>query len=234
VCSVLRRVTGVDLLADLSTFFHALGGVIDGFTERAAAVKALLNDPGTTFLIVTSPQREPVDEAIFFHGKLREARMPFGGLIVNRVTPSTQDDDVDVAALTAQLSGPLEPALAGTVARTYAETQVLAHRDLHSIARLEAELGVNDPILVPQIDGDVHDIAGLLGVYRHLFGVAADAGTLTGRPSVRPVRARSAPVIDGRLDDAVWRDAARITDFVQRQPLDGAAATEATDVAWSF
>ena len=33
--------TGVDLLRDLSTFFRALGGVLDGFRERAAAVKAL-------------------------------------------------------------------------------------------------------------------------------------------------------------------------------------------------
>ena len=62
------------------------------------------------------------------------------------------------------------------------------------------------------------------------LGVAAEAGALTGRPSVRPVRARSAPAIDGRLDDAVWRDAARIVEFVQRQPLDGAPATEATEV----
>jgi len=169
VFGVLKRVTGVDLLQDLSTFFRALAGVIDGFTERAAGVKALLNDPGTTFLIVTSPQREPVEEAIFFHGKLREARMPFGGLIVNRVTPSAQDEEVDVKALTAELSGALEPTLAGKVARTYAETQVLAHRDLLAIARLEAELGVSDPIVVPQLGGDVHDIAGLLGVHRFLF-----------------------------------------------------------------
>ena len=62
------------------------------------------------------------------------------------------------------------------------------------------------------------------------LGVAARAGALTGRPSVRPVRARSAPAIDGRLDDAVWRDAARVTEFVQRQPLDGAPATEPTEV----
>ena len=62
------------------------------------------------------------------------------------------------------------------------------------------------------------------------LGVAVEAGALTGRPSVRPVRVRSAPVIDGRLDDAAWRDAARIVEFVQRQPLDGAPATEATEV----
>ena len=62
------------------------------------------------------------------------------------------------------------------------------------------------------------------------LGVAARAGALTGRPSVRPGRARSAPTIDGRLNDAVWRDATRITEFVQRQPLDGAPATESTEV----
>lgn len=63
-----------------------------------------------------------------------------------------------------------------------------------------------------------------------LGGAAANAGALAGRMSVQPPRAQTPPSIDGRLDDAVWRDAARVTDFVQRQPLDGAPATERTDV----
>ena len=63
-----------------------------------------------------------------------------------------------------------------------------------------------------------------------LVGVATGAGVLTGRPTVRPPRILQAPVIDGRLDDAVWRDAAYLDEFVQRQPLDGAPATEATEV----
>src|SRR4051795_960953 len=88
VFGVLKRVTGVDLLRDVSVFLRSLGGLIDGFRERAAAVKAVLADPSTTFLIVTSPARDPVDEAIFFHGKLAEAGMPFGGLVVNRVQPA--------------------------------------------------------------------------------------------------------------------------------------------------
>ena len=62
------------------------------------------------------------------------------------------------------------------------------------------------------------------------FGVAAGAGVLTGRPAVRPPRTRIAPIVDGRLDDAVWTGAARITEFVQLSPLDGAPGTEATDV----
>src|SRR3954471_14729974 len=67
VFSLLKRVTGVDLLEDLSVFFRSLGGLIDGFSERAERVGALLEDPATTFLIVTSPQHDPVEEAIFFH-----------------------------------------------------------------------------------------------------------------------------------------------------------------------
>ncbi len=62
------------------------------------------------------------------------------------------------------------------------------------------------------------------------LGVAAEAGVLTGRPTVRPPRIQQPPAIDGRLDDAAWRSAAAITDFVQRRPLDGAPATEATEV----
>src|SRR3954465_2855102 len=83
--SVMQRVTGVDLLRDLSVFFRSLGGMIDGFTERARRVGALLEDPATTFLIVTAPRHDPVEEAIFLPRRLSEAGMPFGGLVVNRV-----------------------------------------------------------------------------------------------------------------------------------------------------
>ena len=62
------------------------------------------------------------------------------------------------------------------------------------------------------------------------FGVAEGVGILTGRPTMRPPRTRERPRVDGRLDDAVWRDALHITDFVQQNPLEGAPATEATDV----
>ena len=59
---------------------------------------------------------------------------------------------------------------------------------------------------------------------------AGDAGMLTGRVTVRPRRTPTPPTVDGLLDDAVWGNAARITRFVQREPQDGAPATEDTDV----
>jgi anion-transporting ArsA/GET3 family ATPase len=177
VFSVLRRVTGVDLLEDLSVFFGALSGVLDGFRERATGVKALLADPATTFLIVTSPEREPVEEAIFFRGKLREAGMPFGGLVVNRVHPLADgDEDLDVDALAAELGG--DAALARKVARTLREFRVLAKRDAAAVQRLKRQLGDTDPIVVPHLDGDVHDVDGLVAVHRHLFASGPDRAAM--------------------------------------------------------
>ena len=53
-------------------------------------------------------------------------------------------------------------------------------------------------------------------------------------PTVRAVRTAVAPTIDGRIDDAVWRDAALITDFVQSNPVEGAAPTETTEVRIAY
>jgi anion-transporting ArsA/GET3 family ATPase len=177
VFSVLRRVTGVDLMNDLSVFFTALSTVLDGFRERAAGVKALLADDATAFLIVTSPEREPVEEAIFFRGKLREAQMPFGGLVVNRVHPLAEDeDDVDEDAIAIELGG--DAALARKVARTLREFRVLAHRDARAMERLRRQVGDDDPIVVPHLDGDVHDVDGLVLVHRHLFAEGAQRSAL--------------------------------------------------------
>jgi hypothetical protein len=55
-------------------------------------------------------------------------------------------------------------------------------------------------------------------------------GLVPGRPTVRPSFTDTPPEIDGRLDDDVWKTAALITEFTQQSPLDGAPATEETEV----
>ncbi len=169
---LMRRVTGVDLLEDLSVFFRALGGMIDGFAARAERVGALLSDPGTTFLIVTSPRHDPVAEAIFFHRKLREAGMPFGGLVVNRLhEPPAVDGD-----LPDTLAEELGEALAGRVATSARELAALAARDAANVEHLRVTLGDPPLVVVPELGDDVHDVEGLAAVRAHLWGAAQPQG----------------------------------------------------------
>jgi anion-transporting ArsA/GET3 family ATPase len=163
---LLRRVTGVDLMEDLSVFFRALGGMIDSFVARADRVAALLSDPATTFLIVTSPRHDPIEEAIFFHRKLREAGMPFGGLVVNRLHTPPQAN----GALPAELAEELGSRLASRVATSARELAALAARDAGNIDHLRATLGNPPIVVVPERQDDVHDVEGLAHVRRHLWG----------------------------------------------------------------
>ncbi len=50
------------------------------------------------------------------------------------------------------------------------------------------------------------------------------------RPVGRATRVDEAPRLDGRLDEALWRRAEPLADFVQSQPDPGALATERTEV----
>ena len=181
--SMLRRITGVNLLEDLSEFFRAFGAMTEGFEERARAVGALLASPRTSFVVVSSPAAAAVEEAVFFLRRLRESKLPFGAAIVNRVhRPSdrgTEDGDLEGA-----LSSLLDDAgLARRVARNLLDMRALEDRDALGIARLSGELGGAPLLVVPDLDDDVHDLDGLARVNAHLFaaeGKATDAGRLAG------------------------------------------------------
>jgi len=47
---------------------------------------------------------------------------------------------------------------------------------------------------------------------------------------IAAARASRPPVVDGVLDEPVWRDAAMFDNFTQQEPIDGAPATERTEV----
>jgi anion-transporting ArsA/GET3 family ATPase len=166
--SVFARVTGVNMIGDLSSFFGSLGGLLDGFRERARGVELLLRDPATSFLIVTSPEHEPAGEAAFLHARLAEAEMGLGALIVNRFHGHGLDghgQEEVTRLLTAQLGS----ALARRVTANLADFDVLARRDRESVEELSEALGERHPLVVPQLDGDVQDLRGLAVIAGHLF-----------------------------------------------------------------
>ena len=57
---------------------------------------------------------------------------------------------------------------------------------------------------------------------------------LADRPHIRPTRTENPPRIDGLLDDEVWRTSAMITELVQQAPLDGAPATEQSEIYLAY
>lgn len=173
--SVFKRIVGFDLLADLAEFFNAFSGMVDGFQARAKRVNQLLADPSTCFLVVCGPQGEPIDEAVYFHRKLVEAKLPFGGVIVNKVhypAERLRGDGEDLqAALADKLS---DKALAKRVAENFSDYQALAERDARNIEHLATELRSSGVIRVPYLDEDVHDLAGLAEINRYLFATSEE------------------------------------------------------------
>ncbi|HEX3833498.1 MAG TPA: ArsA-related P-loop ATPase [Solirubrobacteraceae bacterium] len=177
--SALRKVTGVDLISDLTTFFGLLGDMTQDFSERAAAVEQMLKAPTSAFLLVTSASAPAIDEAIWFRRTLQDGGLPFAGVIVNRYHHDVIGDAAP-AALTEMLRQQLPAGLAARVAANFDDYHLLARRDRRNVARLVAELGDEGGhlILVPHLDDDVHDIEGLERVQRYLFASDAERATL--------------------------------------------------------
>jgi anion-transporting ArsA/GET3 family ATPase len=176
--SALRRVTGVDAIADVTGFFALLGDMTESFHARAQHVEELLHSPQTAFVLVTSAQREPVDEAIWFRRTLREGGLPFAGVVVNRFHHDLRAVG-GVDGLDGELSATLGRDLADRVLANLADYHVLAERDAANVARLRDELDADEPLLlIPQFDDDVHDIAGLLRMREFLFASDEDRARL--------------------------------------------------------
>jgi anion-transporting ArsA/GET3 family ATPase len=168
VFAIFARVTGVDMLGELSTFFKSLSGIIDGFGERIRGVAELLRDSDTSFLIVTSPEPEPAREAVFLAQALTAAGMARDCVIVNRVHLHGLDEQ-PVEAVEALLAGELGDSLARRVTHNLADFDVLMSRDRDTIARLRQELADPHPVLVPHLDEDIQDLAGLARIAEYLF-----------------------------------------------------------------
>ena len=164
--AVIRHLVGVDLLAEIALFLSAISGLLSGFRERASAVEALLRDPASAFIMVSSPEREPVRESIAFAGALREAQIPLGGLVVNRVH-SAEAGTAD--AIETALTEAVGERLAHVVAASEARARVLAERDKVGIGGLDAALGDVPHARIPAFNGGLGELETLGAVARSLF-----------------------------------------------------------------
>ncbi|MGC3997574.1 MAG: hypothetical protein QM767_08815 [Anaeromyxobacter sp.] len=164
----LARFTGQQALSDLGDFLQGFQGMYDGFKARAAAVRALLSRPEVGFVLVSSPSPLSVEECLTFHRALQEKRMPVAGVVVNRLTPALWAGGAlpGAAALAAALP-PDAAGLAPRLAAALAEHQALAAAEREALAPLLAAVPAAQA-LVPRLESDVHDLAGLASLARGL------------------------------------------------------------------
>lgn len=168
VFSVLGKLIGTELLEDIGVFFRALGGLIDGFNERAKGIRLLLARETTTFLIVTSPEYEPAREAIFFAQKLKAAAFGLSGLIINRVqNPSVLTANTEHAQV--ELEQHTNTKLAQQAADALHSLRLVAERDQQAIEQLCAEINIKEATKVIRSDEEIHDIEGLFYITDMLF-----------------------------------------------------------------
>jgi anion-transporting ArsA/GET3 family ATPase len=164
IAKTLARFTGQAVLADLGDFLQGFQGMYEGFKDRAAEVHALLSRPEVGFVLVTSASPVAIGEVLAFHEKLHAESMPVAGLVANRLSPDLWPGGAlpGAAALASALarSGVDGRDLAARLARTLTEHQTLARAERRALDRLLGSLDV-PRALVPRLETDVHDLAGL-------------------------------------------------------------------------
>jgi anion-transporting ArsA/GET3 family ATPase len=165
----IGRVVGSDVLADAVAFFQAFAGMERGFRQRAEDVMTLLRSDATRYVIVASPHRDTVTEAVWFAGKLAEHGIPRVAGVANRVHPAF---GVGTAAEAADRAAGAEDPGVAALWRNVAELRALAEAAGEELAPLAALLGGAPLAEVPLLSGDVHDLDGLDEIRRHLFAAA--------------------------------------------------------------
>lgn len=167
ILRTIGRVIGADVLADAINFFQAFEGIESGFRDRAEAVQSLLKSDVTKYLVVASPRRDTVDEALYFMRQLESTGMSVTGLIVNRLQPlfgAGSASDAEAAARSAQDRGETDLAV---LQRNMAHLRRISEAEEEAITPLIQRAG-SVIARVHQRSQDVHDITAIHDLGREL------------------------------------------------------------------
>jgi anion-transporting ArsA/GET3 family ATPase len=164
--ALMTRILGAQVLSDVQTFVTALDTMFGGFRERAEATYARLQDEGTAFVVVASPDPDALREASYFVERLDAEGMPLAGLVVNRVqvsaVPSLTAARSTAAAeqLEEDPAGEQDAVVAGLL-RLHAERMLRRERETAVVRRFHGAHPDVPTTRVAAMAEDVHDLDGL-------------------------------------------------------------------------
>ena len=146
---IADRVLGSHFLQDIAEFFILFQAMEKGFVARAREVEALLGDPRTTFVVVSTLEAAPAHEAAYLARELANRDYQLGAIVANRVMPPALTsraaassakrlrEAVTSTTLAAEIAVDLE-ADAATVANVLGEVATRFH-EVAMVATREAE-----------------------------------------------------------------------------------------------
>ncbi len=170
--SVLTKVIGGQVLKDLQAFVGAFEALFGGFRERAEATYSLLQEEGTSFVVVAVPERDALREASYFVERLKADQMPLAGLVLNRVqaTGAPMLSEEQALAGAERLEEAEEGELTSALLHLHAQRMATLSRQHHLADRFSGAHPGVAVAEVPAFAGDVHDLEGLRQVGRFLAG----------------------------------------------------------------
>lgn len=177
VMGLMGRIAGEEFVADTAGFFGAFADLLGNFRTRGQRVGALLRDPGTVFVVVTSPDEARLNEALAIDSRLQEAGCSAKAFIVNRVdrpfVPPGRDSGELIERATELLGGSHEPErVAGFVRRLQAlreSRELSAERHVGVVENLRRQVGDRPVFVTPAIPAGQSPRASLLAIYLGLF-----------------------------------------------------------------
>jgi anion-transporting ArsA/GET3 family ATPase len=169
ILKAIGRVVGSDVLADSVAFFQAFAGMETGFRQRADDVVALIRSPETSFVVVASPRHDTIDEAVWFAKQLGDQGVGVRSAIVNRTHPEFGSGSADDADAAAEAARDVDDGTLALLWDNVAALRRMRDLELDVISPLAEVVGGDRLVVLPLLDGDVHDLDGLLVIAAHLF-----------------------------------------------------------------
>lgn len=174
VTTAMTMTFGQSFVEELHAFLGAFGKLFGKMRIHADGVRKLLRSNKAAFLVITSPEEEALDEALYFKGRIKDLGLTTEGFVLNRSYASsdrTESPDALLATL-----GDGTPALRSALGKLRHGAEIEARRneeDSRLLERLIAEGskdGGHGAMALPYLDEIVEDIPALYALSQYIVG----------------------------------------------------------------